>query len=326
MSDIIIIDKKEINTLMPAQIVLLCFASFEARSTTIPLSLDTDRIKKAIVFRSNSIDNQSAVNAICKKIPNSKVVDLDLDNPISAARKLTEVVKELPSLENYPLVVDITTFTHEILAILLKLVYLNKDKFPYILCLYNGAYDYSNSKKDGLKQMWLSKGCRDVRNVVGYPGKMRSAAKTCLIILTGFELERATRLIELLEPDRIILGKGTEPTHPNHLEAMQYFQRKFDEWKASYKYSNCIEFAFSCKDFEMTVNALKEQILKNPEDNYIIVPLNTKLSTIAVASVALCKPEIQICYAVPEMYNTKNYSTPSDNITVLDLNKVEIFT
>jgi hypothetical protein len=41
--------------------------------------------------------------------------------------------------------------------------------------------------------------------------------------------------------------------------------------------------------------------------------------------VALNNPKVQVCYAVPEMYNTQQYSTPSDNITIIDLNKIEEF-
>lgn len=318
---IITVTKKQINEVLPDSFILLCFASFEQRSITIPLSLDNKRISKAIVFKSFNRENKSSLDIICKKIPISQVVTLDLSNPISIARIMTKIIKEISLSDNISLVIDVTTFTHETLAMLMKLIFDNKHVFSSVFFLYNGASDYSNSKKDGLKQMWLSKGCRDVRNVVGYPGVIRPAAKTCLIILTGFELERATGLIEILEPDKLALGIGIEPTHNNNKKAMNYFHEKFKQWKRSYKNSNCSEFKFSCKNVQDTIAVLEALILTNPLDNYIIVPLNTKLSTIAASVAALRNPKIQVCYAVPEIYNTKNYSSPSKNITLLDLFK-----
>lgn len=325
MSDLIItVPQNEINTKLPDKFVLVCFVSFEQRSMTVPLSLKNTQISKAIIFKSLNTDNEYSLNKICNKIPNNQVIELDLNNPVSVARILTKVVKDISDSENISLVIDVTTFTHETLAMFLKLIFDNKTAFSSVFFLYNGAVDYSNSKKDGLKQMWLSKGCRDVRNIVGYPGVIRPVAKTCLIILTGFELERATGLIEILEPDKLVLGIGIEPTHDNNKEAMEYFREKFKKWKKKYKNSNCSEFNFSCNNIYNAFKALENLILANPDDNYIIVPLNTKLSTIAASLVALHNTKIQICYAVPEFYNTKNYSSPSENITIFDLYKAGI--
>jgi hypothetical protein len=47
--------------------------------------------------------------------------------------------------------------------------------------------------------------------------------------------------------------------------------------------------------------------------------LNTKLSTVGVALAAIENPEIQICYAEPEEYNTDGYSKPGKEVTVISL-------
>jgi len=319
------VNKKDINSYVPDKFALLCSASFEERSTTIPLSLDINKIIITKIFRSLKFDNQNAINKITGKLNDSEIIELDLTNPITVANILTNTIKELSSMKGISLIIDITTFTHEVLAMLLKLIYENKQCFSSILCLYNGASDYSNSKNIEVSQMWLTKGCRDVRNIVGYPGRLSPAVKTCLVIFTGFELERATRLIELLEPDKIIFGKGIDATDSNHNKAMEYFHNKFDEWKNNYKYNNCIDVSFSCKNVDETIQIVTELVAKNPDDNFILVPLNTKLSTIAISIVALNNAKIQICYPIPEMYNTENYSSPSDNITIIDLFRIDIF-
>ena len=140
-----------------------------------------------------------------------------------------------------------------------------------------------------------------------------------LIILTGFELERATRLIELIEPDRLLLGNAKDPISPNNAELMQHFKNKFESWKNNYNSINCSSFDFSCKNVENTISVLEEIINTNNEGNNIIVPLNTKLSTIAVGIVAIQNKNIQVCYSIPETYNIRNYSSPSSNITVVSL-------
>jgi hypothetical protein len=319
-----LVNKRDINSHIPDKFALLCSASFEERSTTIPLSFDEKEILYAKLLRSTKYDNQSATDRISDKIKDIEIVDLDYRHPIAVAKTLTNIIKEL-SLKKISLVIDITTFTHEVLAMLLKLLYDNKQYFPSIMCLYNGASDYSNSKNIALSQMWLTKGCRDVRNIVGYPGRFRLDAKTCLVIFTGFELERATRLIELLGPDKIIFGRGKDPTNPNHKEAMDYFRGKFDEWKNNYKYSNCTDIPFSCKDIDETIKNVTDLVTDNPDDNFILVPLNTKLSTIAISIVALNNARIQICYSIPETYNIKDYSSPSNDITIIDLLKIDMF-
>ena len=78
-------------------------------------------------------------------------------------------------------------------------------------------------------------------------------------------------------------------------------------------------FEFSCSDIVKTVDQLNMIIEDNKGKNTIIVPLNTKLSTLAAGVVALKNEDVQICYSVPEMYNTAGYSEPSDNITIVEL-------
>ena len=73
-------------------------------------------------------------------------------------------------------------------------------------------------------------------------------------------------------------------------------------------------FEFSVKDIDSTMTILNEQIRKSNEYNHIIVPLNTKTSTLATGLVALEHPEIQICYAEPEAYNIDNYSEPGNTV------------
>ena len=214
------------------------------------------------------------------------------------------------------LVVDVTTFTHESLLILVKHLHQKRSDFAKVTFLYLGASDYC-SKETKTELKWLSKGCRDLRTVLGYPGWMKPGVETCLTVLVGYEHERATRMISEMEPELLFLGAGSSETHPNHRAPMEHFRKLVSEMVAT-RY-NVQRFEFSCSKPRETVQILNQIIDANKGFNHIIVPLNTKVSTVAAAVVALNNSAVQLCYAEPETYNTGNYATPGNEVSCWDL-------
>lgn len=196
--------------------------------------------------------------------------------------------------------------------LLIKTLSIYVSSFDSIKLVYNGANEYAS---------WLSKGCKEVRNIIGYPGLFKPSQKFHLIILTGFEKERATKLVELLEPDFLSIGNGIEPTDKNHQDCMCNMKTEFETWCGSLQGIYNTSFDFSCSDIVNTMDTMQKLISENNNHNIIIVPLNTKLSTIAVGLVALRNPKVQLCYPIPELYNME-YCIPSDNFTIVDLKEV----
>lgn len=318
----------EFSSLIPERCSLIGCISYENRCTSIVQNI-AHCIESAIFYqnsrlKADSIDIhleqiRNSLNS-CSVTPN--IMPVDYTVPTSLADSFAKTIEDL-SRKNTSLLIDTTTFTHEALVMLLKIVYRFRKSFKSIHCAYIGASEYSPGAPP--EETWLSKGCKDVHNIIGFPGLLRPRAKTNLVILAGFELERATRLIELIEPDKLIIGNGIDPVCDNHSEKMSYFQEKFDHWKTEYKYLPTNNFEFSCKDISHTVQQIKNVIEQNPNDNYILVPLNTKLSTIAASLVGLENSNIQLCYAVPETYNFDNYSSAGDNVTIVDLLAFDMF-
>lgn len=313
-------EKRKVNKELPLRYSFICFSSFEKRCLTIPFALKKERVSHVYVLRNmekivinKNEENTKQIESLFKNV---EVIPVNIQKSISIVNAMAKIIYELIQREEKTVIIDISTFTHEALLILIRLIYDNRNSFECLKCLYNGASSYSCG--DRFERMWLSKGCRDVRNVMGYPGIIAPKKKDHVIVLTGFETERATRMIELLSPDKLTLANGNEPTEKEHDEVMKFFKGKFDRWKNNFLGILEQPLSFSCRDVEKTIDILKEKT-KGGEDNFILVPLNTKLSTIAVGIVALSNTAIQVCYAIPEMYNMENYSEPSDNITVLDL-------
>jgi hypothetical protein len=306
---------------LPSKFKFICFASYEERSVKCAKSINSSSIDDCVIFRSIEHKSLPSAQQIKEYIPQGREIPLKLSDFSKTAYTITQTVEEL--FENpddcSTLIIDVTTFTHECLLIALRAVHLQnqqKQKFTNIYCVYTSAEKYSS---------WLSKGCKDVRNVYGFPGFFKPQKKNALILLAGYEIERATRTIELLEPDILFLGIGKNPTHENNTEDMKAYAEKITNW-VKCRQENNSTFEFSCDDIEDAYKTLKTEIQNKKQDyNIIIVPLNTKLSTIATLLVALDEKDIQVCYSVPEFYNEEDYSTPDVYVTLVEMNKIGTF-
>lgn len=304
-------DKVEnVNIYLAKSFVFIGFVSFEDRCHTIINGIDTERIQALFFFRNINKDVFSLTEKNTKAITDvdcsAKIIEIDLMRSITIARGVDSLLEQIEEMKQKNIVIDISTFTHEALLILLRAMYSKRKQFDSIILLYNGASNYSK---------WLSKGCKEIRNVVGYPGQFNPRYNYHLIVLTGFEKERATKLVEMFEADNVSVGNGSEPTDSNHVETMEEMKHQFMNWFSNLG-TNWRTFDFSCSDIRKTRDSIFSMIKE--EENTVIVPMNTKLSTIAVALVAIEKEKVQIAYAIPETYNM-NYSEPSDNVRVINL-------
>ena len=155
-----------------------------------------------------------------------------------------------------------------------------------------------------------------MRSVLGFPGELVPSRKSHLIVLVGFQDERALSLIRQCEPFRVSLGLADEnepATQPHQATNVARFSRLksiLDQVE---------EFQFKGYDAEATASILQEQIAGAPDLNTIIAPMNTKISTVGAASLALRDSTIQLCYAQPNSYNYQNYSVPDDDYYLFQL-------
>src|SRR5947209_15307475 len=105
--------------------VFVCTASYEERCRSIADKLDTSNLMTAIVLWNSDYVGQAEANitALESKFDGKiKKVELKTDDPLSVADSLRE--KVLPIIEECAglCLIDITTFTHEQLLILIKLL------------------------------------------------------------------------------------------------------------------------------------------------------------------------------------------------------------
>lgn len=168
---------------------------------------------------------------------------------------------------------------------------------------------------------WLTKGVRYIRSIFGFSGMMLPSRKLMLVVLNGFENERTEEIIKSFEPNAILLGKPSYSESINK-ELCETGHVKFEEIKSKHSSKIIEEFEFSCVEIEKTIETI-ENLIKKYGDHYNIVlsPLNNKVSTIAVAFVALNNENVQVCYASANQYNINEYSVPCDYFLFFGMNR-----
>ncbi|MDB5517258.1 MAG: hypothetical protein JWQ17_4016 [Tardiphaga sp.] len=296
---------------LPSTIDLfVCCASYERRSTCAPLSIGSDKVGVALVCFNDDFEDSVRENhaAILGHFGSkSRTVALRQSDPMLGLDHLQEALPGILNAGAKTVVIDSTTFTHEGLLILLRLLASCLRGIDVVHIIYTPASDYALGSDAAEK--WLSRGLKDIRSVLGFPGQMVPARNLHLIVLVGFEVERARMLIDACEPEIVSLGSGRDATDtkkahlPRNTESLQAL---------SVLYPSFLKFEFSSVDPLETERILSQQVGLFPGSNTIIAPMNTKLSTIGAALLAMKKREVQLCYAPAMTYNTPAYSSPCD--------------
>ena len=303
--------------------VFICSASYEARCKSITDHLGDIRpihsivaydeyflplVEKNLGYLTERLVAKSGEKQHFK-------LTLDSNQPIRTADNIAEKIGGVIRTEPQRFVIDTTTFTRESLLILICFLKQSLKPSDSVDFLYAHAKEYSAG--DEYKDKWLSKGIREVRSVLGYPGDLLPSRRNHLIILVGFEDERALSLIRECEPAHISLGiadkaeAGTGP-HQNTNEHRLARLKNFLVESSS-------DFVFKGYNAEVTRKILLEQVVSFPDLNTIIAPMNTKISTIAAGALALENKAIQICYAQANIYNYSRYSLPDQDFYLFRL-------
>lgn len=189
--------------------------------------------------------------------------------------------------------IDATTFNRESLLLLCGLLSSGETR-PAIRVLYTSPMRHGD---------WLSRGVRKVRNVIGFAGTRDPQLPTALVMLSGFEGERALKIIEEHEPAKLYVGVGDPPTSD------EFLSRNVSEQHLVLSRQDVERFYFPANDIDGAYKSISSIITRcEGVFNVVIAPMSTKLSTLAVLRVAVERPEVQVTYCVPGEYNTVDYS------------------
>lgn len=296
--------------------------SFESRCLAILKAL-SPHIKRHIFFTNKqaghaTLNNLTEMGGLAKG--RADFFELDLDKPTSTADAILTSILKINNIPSGLIFVDITTFTHEQLLILVRVLSASRIQ-RRIIFGYTGADQYSTNTSG--EDAWLSKGVSHIRSVLGFPGVLLPSKKSHLILLVGFEYERAKSVIEQYEPTVLSLGLGepSQSVSEKHYETNQHFFEKVKRF-VEIRTSTCsaVEtFEFSCIDPISAKRAVLNQVRRVSQFNTVVCPMNTKISTLGVALAALENRHIQICYSRAITYNETGYSTSSKHSSLFEL-------
>lgn len=299
--------------------VFLCSASFEDRCFSIPKMISKRDIQNSVVFNVTDLDYKIAENA--DKLtailgPASRRFELQIGDPAFSLKSMGVALNSVISKDKpQTYLLDITTFTHEGLLMLFKLLQLRLKPNDNLFLCYNGAKEYS-CKEINPDDKWLSKGVNTVRSILGYPGLLDPSKKNHLIILFGFESERTSRLIDIYDYDLVSLAFGSKGA------SIAEEHQKLNETRHEALLRHYVavqKFEISLVDAEETKNQLLSYIKEYSDYNTVIAPMNTKISSIGASLAAINNPEIQLCYVTANQYNIEGYSQPSDYCYIFKL-------
>jgi hypothetical protein len=305
--------------------IFICSSSFEERCLSICSTISYSKLAKSFivfnkeyeVFSKNNLNRQ-------KKIISSEysLVETSCKNPLFSADSMREsIVEYIIEKRRKSILLDITTFTHETLLILLKLL-ITFCPSTKITCVYTSAKEYCAG--EDISKKWLSSGIEEVRAVLGYSGNFMPSKKTHLFVIVGYEYERAIAMINILEPNFLSLGygKSENATVEKDKEANSHYYHLVMEMSPSYP--NVNKFEISCNDPYKTYDILGKYIKEYRDENIFIAPMNNKISTIGAGLFALKNETVQLCYGPALTYNIKNYSKPGSKCYLFDVDLTKI--
>lgn len=301
--------------------VFICCSSFEERCLEVASKLNIAQFKNIIICHIEDSYSESEVHlSKLKDLFSDKydIITLSKDAPL---KNYDNIFDKLSCLEFDNVLLDISTFTREMFLIIIKLFsqeqFINKS----LTICYNPSDKYSLVAENDIKDLWLSKGVSSIRSVVGYAGDLSPIKKNLLIVLVGFEAERSQILIDNFEAEQLYIGCASKEESVSE-DIANINAHNFN--MLLNQNSNAHKFSFSCKNLELTKQQLIKIIEQNKDMyNIIISPMCNKISTLATVAVTFRYPEVQICYAATNMYNTIAYSSPAEHIYLID--SVELY-
>jgi hypothetical protein len=307
--------------------LFICSSSFEKRSTAIADEIKEMSFMGAIIchYTDNYKEAETNFESLSRQLRRSKKVNFEKDDPISNLDNLLNAILEFRiELESKEckILLDITTFTHEMIMILVYLFKKHLTPPNFLLTIiYSSAQDYSIADKD-IKDKWLSRGVGEIRTILGYPGELTPLKKTLLIVFVGYEEERVKSIIELFEPNMVLLGHASSEgaISQSLLEKNKLTYKELMNSLASSLTLEIGRFEFTCKVPDEVVSLL-DKLVERYDGNYniIIASLNNKISTLGCALAGLKYKQVQLCYPTAKQYNYLNYSKQGDNAFLIKI-------
>ncbi len=293
-----------INDSMKDDLFVSCIG-YEPRTLAVLKKLDQQyRAKCALLFANEEVakfrtltNYLAEANQMCTTgnyFDKCEMHNLSIDNP-------TRIVKEIGGLltqyeGELNITIDTTTFPRNELLVALYFLR-HSQKVKKLRLLYVSPLKYGR---------WLSRGYRHFSLLLFFEGPSTFEKSIALLILTGFEKERAISLIEDIEPASIFLALAEPGTDP-------HFEEQSKETLKEIKARGTAEAdvisipgndPFKCKEI------LEDLIAKkSSEYDFYVAPIGPKLAVVCLYLAYEHNPNFRIVYPQTMAYNVEHYSS-----------------
>ena len=255
-------------------------------------------IQKVVVVKKTCPINEQGVSECISKISSFcqerliKYVELTwseplADNWLSMKSNLDTILSNEDQIH-----LDITTMPRDIIWSLLFFFYHCPNHVEI-------RYYQPNSYND----TWLSREPYSPRLLLKHSGIIELCKPQCVVIVTGFDVERTRQIVSKFEPQKVVLcvqkGQQFDNNNRNGAKSHELVCRNSGVSDVSLKEINCYG-----EDFGK--NVINEIISSLSDFNVIIASFGPKTSAIGVYMAYLTHPEIALCYVPCREYN-KDY-------------------
>ncbi len=212
-----------------------------------------------------------------------------------------EFKKNLDEVNNCKVLFDISTSPREVIWYILHFLNINR-------CLVD--IKYSRPEHYG---EWLSKDPEKPRLIYNHSGITNLERPTALLLISGFDIERADQLIRYFEPKITFLALQSGTQYNNHKKNID---AHLEALNSSYEVQ---PFYFNSFSSDGGHSEIRGEIC-NEVDNYNIIStsLGPKPSTVALFKLQQEFPQIALCYIPSAKYNTGNYSSGINETISID--------
>lgn len=183
---------------------------------------------------------------------------------------------------------DISTFNRQNLLVMLQLL-------RKVLNVPDIEIIYTIPEKVNQE---ISKGACGFSNIPFFEGRFLIEKRKLLILLMGYEIDRPLLLWRELEPSRVILVEGFEPTAGNFYERNRLAVEELHKF-------GCSEVMQICANDPHKARDQLSKIFKKELESYniFVSPLNTKLQALGLYLAWENNPDVQIVIAFPDKFS-----------------------
>jgi len=221
---------------------------------------------------------------------NYNLLETSYNDPFIIVREFNKYrIEEDLDFQQIKVILDISTFNRQNLLVMLRLLrkILN---VPEIEIVYTVPKEVNPE---------ISKGAAGFSNIPFFDGRFSIEKKKLLILLMGYEIDRPLLLWQELEPSRVILAEGVEPT------AEDFYARNRSAVEEVRRFGLFEVVQISANDPYKARNQLSKIFMKKLESyNICVSPLNTKLQAVGLYLAWEENPDVQIVISFPDKFST----------------------